>query len=37
MTSGPCAARIARRLNDLVGVDARVNDATERARVTMSG
>jgi P-type Cu+ transporter len=37
MTCGSCAARIERRLNDLDGVVASVNYATERARVTISG
>ncbi|MGH9045707.1 MAG: cation transporter, partial [Acidimicrobiales bacterium] len=36
MTCGACAARIERRLNDLEGVDARVNYAAERATVTLS-
>jgi P-type Cu+ transporter len=35
MTCGACAARIERRLNDLDGVDASVNYASERARVTL--
>ena len=37
MTCGSCAARIEQRLNALDGVDARVNYATERARVQLSG
>ncbi len=37
MTCGSCAARIERRLNDLDGVEATVNYATERVRVTFSG
>ena len=36
MTCGSCAARIEQRLNALDGVDARVNFATERARVQLS-
>jgi P-type Cu+ transporter len=36
MTCGACAARIERRLNDLDGVEARVNFASERARATLS-
>ena len=36
MTCGSCAARVERRLNDLDGVQATVNYATERARVTVS-
>lgn len=35
MTCGACAARIEQRLNKLDGVDARVNFATERARVIL--
>jgi Cu+-exporting ATPase len=35
MTCGSCAARIERRLNDLDGVNASVNYATERARVAL--
>ncbi len=35
MTCGACAARIERRLNDLDGVEASVNYASERARVTL--
>jgi len=35
MTCGACAARIERRLNDLEGVKASVNYASERARVTL--
>jgi len=35
MTCGACAARIERRLNDLEGVEASVNYASERARVTL--
>jgi Cu+-exporting ATPase len=35
MTCGACAARIERRLNDLDGVTANVNYASERARVTL--
>ena len=35
MTCGACAARIERRLNDLDGVRADVNYASERARVTL--
>ena len=37
MTCGACAARIEQRLNALDGVEARVNFATERARVHFSG
>jgi len=37
MTCGSCAARIEGRLNGLGGVEASVNYATERARVTLSG
>jgi Cu+-exporting ATPase len=37
MTCGACAARIERRLNTLDGVEATVNYASERARVTVSG
>lgn len=33
MTCAVCAGRIERRLNKLDGVEASVNDATERARV----
>ena len=33
MTCAVCAGRIERRLNKLGGVEASVNDATERARV----
>jgi cation-transporting P-type ATPase A/B/Cu+-exporting ATPase len=36
MTCGACAARIERRLNDLDGVEASVNFASERARATLS-
>jgi P-type Cu+ transporter len=36
MTCGACAARIERRLNDLDGVTATVNYASERARVAVS-
>ena len=36
MTCGACAARIERRLNDLDGVVATVNYASERARVAFS-
>jgi P-type Cu+ transporter len=36
MTCGACAARIERRLNQLRGVDATVNFATERARAVMA-
>ena len=36
MTCGACAARIERRLNDLEGVTASVNFASERARVVLS-
>ncbi len=36
MTCGSCAARIDRTLNELEGVNACVNYATERARVTIS-
>ncbi len=36
MTCGACAARIERRLNDLEGVTATVNYASERARVAVS-
>ena len=35
MTCGACAARIEQRLNDLDGVEANVNYASERARVTL--
>jgi len=35
MTCGACAARVERRLNDLEGVQASVNYASERARVVM--
>jgi len=35
MTCGACAARIERRLNDLDGVSASVNYASERARVVL--
>ena len=35
MTCGACAARIERRLNDLDGIEATVNYASERARVTL--
>ncbi|MGH9019168.1 MAG: heavy-metal-associated domain-containing protein, partial [Acidimicrobiales bacterium] len=35
MTCGSCAARIERRLNDLDGVEASVNYAAEKARVTV--
>ena len=35
MTCGACAARIEKRLNDLDGVEAIVNYASERARVTL--
>ncbi len=34
MTCAVCAGRIERRLNKLDGVEASVNDATERARVS---
>ncbi len=37
MTCGACAARIERRLNDLDGVEASVNYASERARVSLLG
>ncbi len=37
MTCGSCAARVERGLNDLAGVAARVNLATERATVEVSG
>ncbi len=37
MTCGACAARIERRLNDLHGVEAVVNYASERARIAVSG
>jgi len=36
MTCGACAARIERRLNDLDGVTASVNYASERARVALA-
>lgn len=36
MTCGACAVRIERRLNDLNGVEARVNYASERARIALS-
>ena len=36
MTCGACAARIERRLNDLDGVEASVNYASERVRVALS-
>jgi cation-transporting P-type ATPase A/B/Cu+-exporting ATPase len=36
MTCGACAARIERRLNELDGVEASVNFASERARVALS-
>jgi len=36
MTCGACAARIERRLNDLDGVTATVNYASERARVALA-
>jgi P-type Cu+ transporter len=34
MTCGACAAKIERALNGMAGVDATVNYATERARVS---
>ena len=37
MTCGACAARIERRLNDLDGVEASVNYASERAQVSLLG
>jgi P-type Cu+ transporter len=37
MTCGACAAKIEQRLNRLDGVEARVNYATERARVALTG
>lgn len=37
MTCGACAARIEQRLNELDGVEANVNYASERARVTLGG
>jgi heavy metal translocating P-type ATPase len=37
MTCGACAARIERQLNALDGVEARVNYASERARVVLAG
>ena len=36
MTCGACAARIERQLNALDGVEARVNFATERAKVVLA-
>ena len=36
MTCGACAARIERRLNDIEGVSASVNYATERARIALA-
>ncbi len=36
MSCGACAARIERRLNDMEGVDATVNYASERARIALS-
>ena len=36
MSCGACTARIERRLNDLDGVDATVNYASERARIALS-
>jgi Cu+-exporting ATPase len=37
MTCGSCAARIAKRLNELPGIEATVNFATETASVTTDG
>ena len=37
MTCASCAARVERKLNKLDGVEATVNYATEKARVTSAG